>query len=378
MVKRLLIALVILALVGGGLIGFNLFRDRMIAQVFANMPVPSAAVATVTAEPATWQPAIEAIGTVNASQGVELTVEAAGIVREIRFKSNELVEKGEVLIRLDDTVQAADLEAAETQAELDRLNLERARELRERGVTANVSLDESEAAFQVSQAQVARARAVLEQRRLIAPFAGTIGLSRVDIGQYLAPGTDVATLQDLDTMRVDFTLPEQRLPEVRIGQPLVVRVEGIDADFAGEITGINPRVDPASRLFAVRGTVENPGGVLTPGQFVRIEVALPEEDGVIAVPQSALVSSLYGDHVYIVRPGEGEEGTLEARQVFVTPGRRSEGLVEIRAGIEPGAVVVTVGQNRLSNGTPVTVEEPAGPGDATAAEAAVGTETALR
>lgn len=357
MLKRLVIAVVLLAIVGGGLIGFNLFRDRMIAQVFADMPVPSAVVATVPAEAVTWQPSIDAIGTVNASQGVDLSVEAAGIVREINFASNEEVERGELLLRLDDTVQRAELEAAETQLELDRINLERQRELSERGVAANQALDQAESAYRVSESQVARASALLDQRYLTAPFSGTIGLPRIDLGQYVQPGTVVATLQDLDTMRVDFSLPEQRLPEIRIGQPLTVRIEGLDRSFEGEITGIDPRVDSSSRLFAVRGTIDHSEGGLTPGQFVRLSIALPEEDGVITLPQTAVISSLYGDYVYVVRAREGDGEQLEARQVFVEPGRRSGDLIEIRSGLEPGALVVAAGQNRLSSGTPVTLEE---------------------
>jgi membrane fusion protein (multidrug efflux system) len=310
MIKRLVIAVTLLALVGGGLIGFNLFRDRMIAQVFANMPVPASRVETAVAERVTWRPTIDTIGTVNASQGVELSVEAAGVVTEIAFASNETVEKGALLLRLDDVVQRADLEAAETQLDLDRLTLDRQRQLSERGVTANQSLDSSEAAYRVSQAQVARANAVLAQRSLDAPFSGVIGLPRVDLGQFVEPGTGVATLQDLEVMRVDFSLPEQRLNDVEIDQALSVRVEGIDAIHPGRITGIDPRVDPASRLFAVRGTVENAARSLTPGQFVRIEIELPPEDGVIALPQTAVISSLYGDYVYVVRAREDDEEQL--------------------------------------------------------------------
>jgi membrane fusion protein (multidrug efflux system) len=380
MTKRFIVAIILLALVGGGLVGFNMFRDRMIADIFANMPVQPANVSTVTAEAGTWEPTIDAIGTVNASQGVDLTVEAAGIVKEIAFESNATVEEGQLLVRLDDVVQRADLEAAQTRLELDRLNLERARELAQRGVAASANLDESEAAFQVSTAEVARAQAVLEQRTLVAPFHGTIGLPRVDLGQYLAPGTRVATLQDLETMRVDFSLPEQRLADVEIGQALTVRIEGLDAEYPGTITGVDPRVDPASRLFAVRATIDNTGGGLTPGQFVRIEVAQPAEPDIVALPQSAVTSSLYGDFVYVVRPSEENAEQLEARQVFVELGRRAEGRVEIRSGVAPGDRVVTAGQNRLFSGMPVTLEEGTGGPEAggLAGESALQREAAAR
>lgn len=363
MIKRLVIAVVFLAVVGGGLIGFNLFRDRMIEQIFANLPVQPLAVETVEAEAVTWQPALTAIGTVNAIRGVDLTVEAPGILREVLFEANSQVKDGQLLVRLDDVVQRADLEATRAQLELERANLSRQQELQNRGVTTNATLDTAQAAFRAAEAQVARAEAVVEQRQVIAPFAGTIGLLRVDIGQYVQPGTIIATLQDLQTMRVDFTLPEQNLPDLSIGQALSLRSDEGEQVFEGRINGIDPRVDPSSRLVALRGTVETAGGTLTPGQFVRLNVVLPEESGVIALPQTAVQSSLYGDFVYVVRPAEEGADTRVARQVFVTPGRRSDGRIEIREGIAAGDVVVVSGQNRLTNGAPVTL---LGEGDAAA------------
>ncbi len=358
MIKRLLIAIVLLGLVGGGLVYFNFFRDQMIADFFANMPEQSFPVSTVEAEPVTWQPTISAIGTAYAARGVDLTVEAAGIVREINFAPNQEVAEGDILVRLDSDVQNADLQAARTQFEQEELALQRTRELQERGVATSVSLDGAQAALQSAEAQLARASALVDQRRLAAPFSGTIGLPRIDIGQYVSPGTSIATLQDLDTMRVDFSLPELQLPQIAIGQRLTVRVAGIDESFKGEIVGIDPRVDPSSRLVAVRGTIENSDGRLTPGQFVRIDVALPAEEGVVALPQTSVVSSLYGDYVYVVRASEGNEERLEVRQVFVETGRRADDLVEV-SGIREGDRIVTAGQNRLSNGAAVTLSEAA-------------------
>ncbi|MFN4173104.1 MAG: efflux RND transporter periplasmic adaptor subunit, partial [Pseudorhodobacter sp.] len=278
MVKRLVIAAVLLALVGGGLIWFNMFRDRMIEQIFANLPVQPLAVESVEVVPVTWQPAINAIGTVNANQGVDLTVEAPGILREILFEPNTQVEAGQILIRLDNVVQRADLEAARTQLELERTNLSRQQELRSRGVATDASFDATRAAFRAAEAQVARAEAVLEQREITAPFAGTMGLLRVDLGQYVQPGTIIATLQDLSRMRVDFSLPEQSLPDLFIGQALHLRNDDGQQSFEGRISGIDPRVDPSSRLVAVRGTVEGAEGGLTPGQFTRLRLDLPQED----------------------------------------------------------------------------------------------------
>jgi membrane fusion protein (multidrug efflux system) len=398
MIKRFIIALVLVVLVCGGLIGFNLFRDNAIEQFFANMPRPTVTVPTVEVEPVTWQPAIDAIGTVIAAQGVDLTVETAGIVREVLFSPNQRVEQGELLVQLENTVQEADLAAAKAQAALDQQTLERARTLLSRGVGSETDVENAEAAATASAAQVEKLQAVLDQRQLTAPFAGTIGLPRIDVGQYLTPGTIVATLQDLDTVRVDFSVPEQQLPSLKMGQPVRVGITADDMPFSGEIVGIDPKVDPETRLVAVRAEVPDAGGRLNPGQFVRVRVILPDEEGVIAIPQTGLVSSLYGDYVFLVVPAEaqaepaaaeseqpmasvegtqpseqssgsgasaqaGETEALVARQVFVKIGRRSGSLVEIVEGLSPGDQVVTAGQNRLTNGAPVTVDNSVNPAD---------------
>lgn len=370
MILRFLIALVLVALVCGGIVGFNIFRDQAIQQYFANMPVVPTTVSTIEVEPIEWTPGIEAIGTVAAAQGVDLTVEAAGIVKAINFKSNQHVDKGDVLVQLDDAVQRADLEAARTQAALDQQRLDRALELQKRGVGSDVTVDETRAAASASASQVAKLQAVLDQRQLTAPFSGTIGIPRIEAGQYLSASQTVATLQDLDTMRVDFSIPEQQLSLLKIGQSVRFGV-GDEMPFAGSITGIDPKVDPATRLVAVRAEISNPDDMLSPGQYVRARVELPVEQDVIALPQTALVSSLYGDYIYVVKPAEqkpeeagGDENqarVLTARQIFVKPGRRSQGRIEVTDGVEAGDVVVTAGQNRLSNGAVVVIDNTVNP-----------------
>lgn len=398
MIKRFIIAFILLALVVGGLVGFNIFRDNAIKQFFANMPVQPVTVSTTTVEPITWKPGIEAIGTVSAARGVDLTVETSGVIKDILFHSNEKVDEGAVLLQLDDGVEKADLDATKAQAALDQTALARAIELKDRGVGSQVTLDVARATATASEAQVKKLQAVLDQKQLRAPFSGTVGIPRVDLGQYIAPGTTVATLQDLETMRVDFSVPEQQLNLLKIGQPLQLGSADSDLPFKGVIRGIDPKIDPLTRLVAVRAEVANPEGKLSPGQFVQVRVELPAEDGVLALPQTALVTSLYGDYVYVVRPAKpaddapataskeeakGEtkpaEGTeakpaddaapakdakpaeadnpaLNVAQIFVKPGRRNSGLIEISQGIKPGDQVVTAGQNRLSNGTPVVVD----------------------
>ncbi|MCB1488339.1 MAG: efflux RND transporter periplasmic adaptor subunit [Bauldia sp.] len=397
MIKRFIIAFVLLVLVAGGIVGFNLFRDQAIKDFFAGMKPPPVTVSTITVEPITWTPGIDAIGTVGAAQGVDLTVETTGVVEAINFTANERVARDKVLVQLDDAKERADLEAVKAQAALDQQALERALELQKRGVNTDVTVDSARAAATASAAQVARAQAVVDQKQVRAPFSGTIGIPRIEVGQYISPGTKIATLQDLRTMRVDFTVPEQRFDDLRIGQPVTFGLTSGDMPFKGSVTGIDPKVDPVSRLVSVRAEMTNPEGRVNPGQFLQVRVILPTEQNVIAIPQTALVSSLYGDFVYIVREAKAPEPapaaepdadaaadaapaepaapaapagpSLAAYQVFVKAGRRAAGMVEITEGLSAGDQVVTAGQNRLFSGSPVTIDNTINPLPAALVEA---------
>lgn len=407
------LVLVVLAVVCGGIVGFNFLRDNGIKQYFATMKPPAATVSTVAVKPTEWTPGIEAIGTVSAVHGVDLTVETTGIVRQILFHANQKVADGAVLLQLDDAVERADLEATKAQVAVVQTALTRAIELQRRGVNPEATLDTARATAAATEAQVAKLQAVLDQKRLTAPFSGTVGIPKIDLGQYLAPGTAVVTLQDLDTMRVDFSVPEQQLPLLKIDQTVRLGIGGGEMPFAGKIRGIDPKIDPASRLVTIRAEVANTEGKLTPGQFVQVRVELPEENNVLALPQTALTSSLYGDFVFVVRPAKAAEAApapaakpeekpadkpaadaakpaadavkpaaegaaakpadkaaadpakpateapkpeLVLSQVFVKPGRRNNGMVEILEGIASGDEVVTAGQNRLYNGMSVAVD----------------------
>ncbi|MGB6118209.1 MAG: efflux RND transporter periplasmic adaptor subunit [Mesorhizobium sp.] len=392
MFLRFIIAIVALVIVGGGIIGFNIFRDNAIEQFFANMPVQPFTVSTTKVEPITWKPGIEAIGTVSAAQGVDLTVETTGIVKDRPFEANATVAKDDVLLQLDDAVQQADLASAKTQAALDQQSLDRALELQRRGVGSAVALDAARAAAQTSATSVTKAQAVVDQKILKAPFGGVIGIPRVELGQFIQPGTVVATLQDLTTMRADFSVPEQQLSSLKLGQPVVFGLTGDDMPFTGSISGIDPKVDPQSRLVSVRAVITNPDGKLSPGQFVQTRVELPTESDVIAIPDTALVTSLYGDFVFVVRPAEPKPAAagaapaapatpaagdsaakpdtpqLAVAQVFVKAGRRNAGQVEILGNLKAGDEIVTAGQNRLSNGSPVVVDNSVTPDQAAKAD----------
>ena len=399
MIKRFVIALVLVILVCGGLVGYNLFRSKMIGEFFANQQIPAATVSAAKVEATSWTPTVEAIGTLWARQGVDVAVQTAGVVREIAFKANDQIAEGQLLVQIDDAVERAELQSAQAAVERDRAALERAQTLRKTGVSSEATLEQARTALATSESTLARLEAVIDQKAVNAPFAGTIGIPRVEVGGYVQPGTVVATLQQLDTMRVDFTVPEQQMADVRVGQPARFGVVEGEFPYNGRIIGVDPKIDPETRLISLRAEVDNPEGELRPGQFVRVRVELPAVPDVIALPQTSVVTSLYGDYVYLVEeakpavaaesggteaapdaaasaetpaapaadapaaaaPGDDAGKQLIAKQAFVQLGRRQGNLVEIREGVSPGQTVVTSGQNKLFNNIPVVINNEVDP-----------------
>ena len=356
--RRWVVVLVMVAatVVCAGLVGYNFFRDAMIAKFFSTMQPPAQTVSATTVETRLWSPGIAAIGTARAENGVELAVQIGGLVKDIRFKPNQKVAAGEVLVQIDDAVERADLIDAEASVRLGEANLDRSATLRERGFNSQANLDQIEAQLAAARSKLARNRAVIDQKAVKAPFAGTIGIARINPGQYLQPGTVVATLQSLDRMKVDFTVPEQMRDKIAIGQSVRFGTSDAKLDHAGKIIGIDPRIDPQTRLVSVQALLDDNGdGAVVPGQFLRVRVDLPAEPNVVTVPQTAVVSSLYGDYVYVVEPKAEAPAVLVVRQTFVKVGRRQGAVVEVLSGIAAGDRVVASGQNKLQPGSTVKI-----------------------
>ena len=359
MKRRIVVSLVAFLAVGlcAGLVWFNFFRDKLIADIFANMPRPAQTVSAADVKTVTWTPGIAAIGTARAENGVELAVEIGGVVKDIRFKPNQQVGKGDVVVQIDDAVERADLIDAEAALELGKANLTRTSALRTKGFDTQAQFDQVVAQVATARSKLERYKAIIDQKALKAPFSGTIGIARINPGQYVQPGTVVATLQDLDRMKVDFTIPEQMIDKVAIGQPVRFGVSEASLDRAGKIIGIDPRIDPQTRLVSVQALLDdNRDRVVVPGQFLRVRVDLPPEPNVVTVPQTAVVTSLYGDYVYLVEEKAGDKPGLTVKQVFVKVGRRDGGLAEVVSGLTPGERIVVSGQNKLQGGAPVKID----------------------
>ena len=380
--KRFLVGaiiLVVVVVVCGALVWFNVFKQGMIAQYFAHFPVPTITVSTIEVKPERWTPGIDAVGTVSAANGVDVAGQVGGVVQKINFAANADVKRGQVLVQLDDSVERAGLMAARSSVAVNQDALDRTRQLFNSNIATTADLQAAQNKLDQAQGSLAQIEATLEQKAIKAPFDGTVGIPKVDPGQFITAGTTIATLQDLSKMRVDFTVPEQELPQLKLGQPVSLGLSEDHLDFNGTITGIDPKIDSTSRLVSVQAIVDNADGTLRPGQFARVQVHLPEEPSVIALPQTAVVISLYGSYVYQVveappakeaagaakapaaDTGKAAAPKLQAKQIFVETGRRSGTEIEITKGVEPGMQIVTSGQNKLSNGSPVTVDNSVNP-----------------
>jgi len=327
-------------------------------------PAPAISVEAQTARRLDWQSRLPAIGTLKASQGIDLSVEVAGTVSEVQFRSGEQVAKGQPIVLLDSEVEQASLAAAEADLALSRLEFQRARSLLERQAVSRSEFDRLNAELQKADASVAQLRASLAKKRVLAPFAGTIGIRQVDVGDFLAAGTPIATLQDLSTLFVDFYLAEQHVPLLALGQRVQLQVAAYPGErFEGVISALNPKVETTTRNVQVRAELANPDGRLLPGMFADLQVLLPTRTAQVVVPETAITYTLYGNSVLLVSGGTPPEGVasdepyLVVERRFVSTGERRDGLVLILDGLEGGERVITAGQLKLDNGTHVSLAD---------------------
>jgi membrane fusion protein, multidrug efflux system len=354
MSKRIIVVGVAVLLLCGGLVGFNIWRSGMRVAMFAHAGRPPVVVDAAKVQTVAWQPGMEAFGTARAQSGADLSVQAAGVVRAIDFKSGDHVSSGQLLVQIDDSAEQADMASAQANIKLDQGELARATVLRKKGYATQQTLDNAQAQLNVAQASYAHAKAISDLKAIKAPFDGVVGIADVNVGQLVPVGTVVVTLQDLDHMKVDFTIPEQSIDSVHVGQTVRFGTDPNDLPFQGQLIGIDPKVDPQTHLVAVQAQLDNSQHQVLPGEFLRVRVELGEQPGVLALPQTAVITSLYGNYVYVVSGGgQGPKSTLKAVQTFVQTGRQNLGQIEIKSGLKAGDLVITDGQNKLQNGAAV-------------------------
>lgn len=345
----------LLAAVVGGFAYFQfVLKPEMIEKMMAQSAPPPVTVAAEAATAESWMPKIPAIGTFVAVQGIDVAPQVGGIVRSIRFESGQAVEAGALLVELDDFVEQADLKSNVALLKKSGLDLERQRELLARGSTPQTSYDSALSQRDTAAAAVERTRAVIAQKAIKAPFGGRLGIRQVNLGQYVSPGTPLVTLQSLDPVYVDFPVPEQHLDVLADGQAVEIRVDAFpDQTFVGTVTSIDAKVNQETRNVMVRAELANPDRRLLPGMFADVSVVAGAPGAVVTLPRTAVVYSLYGDSVYVVKRA-GESVTAERR--FVRTGETREDRVAIAEGVEAGEEVVTTGQIKLQPNAAIRVD----------------------
>jgi membrane fusion protein (multidrug efflux system) len=354
MIKRMLIMIVVVIVVVGGMIGFKYMMAAGTKKYLANAPVPSQTVSAMKAEVQEWQQEIEAVGTVRAVNGADLAAEVPGVVDSIAFESGNEVEQGALLVRLRDDDAVAQLRALEATAHLAQLTLERDLKQLKGQAVSQATVDADQAAFDNAKAQVEAQRAMVAKKTLRAPFKGQLGLRQVDVGQFVNAGTAIVTLQQLDPIYVDFKLPEQNLPQVATGQKVVAKVDALSGmAFDGDVSAADAKIDEQTRNVQVRATFKNPERKLLPGMFAHVFVTTGAPEKRVTLPQTAITYNPYGDTVFIV--GKDEKGALVAKQTFVKLGPSRGDQVSILSGVNEGQEVVTSGQLKLRNGSPITI-----------------------
>jgi membrane fusion protein (multidrug efflux system) len=356
---RMWLMLLVTLLVFGGVFGMQWFGNKKMNEFMDNMPVQPATVTAMEAGTALWRDSVESVGTLVAIRGAELATEVPGTVEEIHFDNGAEVAAGAAILTLNSAPDRALLEELQAAADLARQELERARRLVEQRNISESELDQRVSLLQQARARVAAQQARIEQKTLRAPYAGRLGIRRYNVGDYVQAGDTVIALQALDSLFVNFSLPEQYSQQVEAGMPVEARLEALDGrTFAGTVTAISPVVDPNTRNFALQATLPNPEELLRPGMFARLVLPIGIELERVVVPQTAIAYRPYGDSVYVIEERDGE---LRLSQRFVTLGPVRGDLVAVEEGLDPGERVATSGLLKLDGGMPVRVDNSSPP-----------------
>lgn len=360
MIKRMLIMLVLAGSVFGAIIGFQMFKARMVRQYLASQGLPTQTVSTIPVNDSEWQPVIHAVGTLRAERGADIAPEVEGVISAIHFRSGDDVLAGAPLVQLNDASERAQLASLVAAARLAEINYRRDLEQLRKGFVTQSVVDTDAANLKVAQAHVAEQQALLDKKLVRAPFAGRLGIRAVDIGQYVAAGTKLVTLQSLDPILVDFSVPQTDLARIAAGRKVSVTTNALPGErFAGTVEAIDAKVDPATRNVLVRASVANPQRHLLPGMFVDAEVVSGKARRYLTLPQTAIAFNPYGNTVFVVtEKGKGADGKprLVAAQRFVTTGPTRGDQIAVLSGLKKGETVVTAGQLKLRNGMPVRID----------------------
>jgi len=367
MIRRLVIMLIATGLVLGGVFAFQDFKAKMIEQAMAALANPPQTVSTTIAQVQEWQPQLEAIGSVRAVNGANLSSQVSGIVTAIHFESGKDVTQGTLLLELQAADDNARLESLKATAELSRITYERDSKLLKSFGVSQQAVDNDLWNWKSNTALVAQQQALVDYKSIKAPFSGRIGIRQVDVGQYLAAGTTFVTLQQLDPIYVDFYLPQQALAAVKVGQDAIANIDTFPGEtFKGTLSAINSLVDVATRNVQVRATFKNTSHKLLPGMYASVAISAGAPERYVTLPQTAIAYNSFGNIVYLVEDQDKVEGGAVrriARQTFVVTGATRGDQVAVLSGVKAGDTVVTAGQIKLRNGSPIVVNNAVEPSD---------------
>ena len=355
MKKWMAIMLLIAFALFGSVIGFNMFKQKKIAEYMANRPEPEFPVTAMVTKTQDWIPTIEAIGFIEPNQGVTLSSELAGTIDAITFESGKPVKADQLLLSLSSGVEKANLQASLAKLPAARAKYERFQNLYQKNSISKEQLDDAEASYHSLEADIQSLKATIARREVRAPFSGVVGLRNVFLGQYLEPGTNIVRLEDTSVMRLRFTVPQTDISKITLGQTVKINVDAYpQTQFDGRITAIEPAVNYQSGLIQVQADIPNNDDQLRSGMFARVSIILPTVKDQIVIPQSAITFTLYGENVYVIHAADKAK---RAKQVVVKVGERRGNEAHVLAGIKAGDEIVLSGQVRLSNDTKVRVVE---------------------
>src|SRR5436190_271848 len=358
MVRWSIVVGLLLTLLVGGLVWFNYFRGKMIAQFFANNKPPPVSVNVAEAKSEVIPNLLIAVGDLAAVHQVNVTSDVNGRITEIMFTAGASVKSGTPLVQLFDGPEQGDLASFKAQATVAAQQLDRAKQLASRQFGPQATVDTAQAAFDQANAGIAKTEAIISQKLVRAPFDGELGVRKVEVGQYLTAGTQIVSLTDLSMLYLNFTVTEKDSGALKVGQIVRIKVDAWPGKtFDGKITTIEPQISADTRNIRVQATIANPDKILKPGMFASTTVVMPDKPAVITVPETAVDYTLYGDSVFLIEEKNSDDGktSLVATRTFVQTGNRVEGRAEILKGLKPGDRVVALGQLKLQSGSAVTI-----------------------
>lgn len=359
--SRFLIVIVFLGVVLGGIFGYKFYQFGQM-QEQSSQPQPPAIISAVSAQAESWQPAVKAVGSIVAVNGIAVANEVPGVIEEINFDSGDTVKRGDVLVRLNSEIDEAAVRTRKAEAQLAEQDFKRVSDLLPRRAVSQSQFDESKANFDAAKARVNEAEAQLSKKVIRAPFDGAVGLRMVDQGEYLATGSPIVEINMLDPIYADYTLSEKELAGIATGYNVEVTVAAVRGEtFEGEVSAINSSVNSETRTIRIRATLTNPGNKLKPGMFASVLTRQPDDKEVVTVPRTAISYNTYGDYVFVVK--NNDEDKLVVNRRTVTSGETRDGRVAITSGLEAEEQVVEKGLLRLRAGQRVTIQEDSDSGD---------------